>query len=1777
MLKKRLFSLLLVISMLLTWIPAAGAVTFDPLGEGPVRYLVDGVTRSSTLQTAWNAAVAANNSATVTLRQDLTGTNGSLGTGAGFRGGALLVPRGTKVTLDLAGHYLDRKLTAASADGSAIIVEGELILKDSNDRARGAVMGGNSTTAGGGITVASGGVLKMQGGNVTGNTSQLTGAGGIDNRGTVEMSGGKVTSNKGGGLRQGGTLKLSGAANIAGNSDTANLYLLPNKTASVSGTLTKSARVGVTTEQLPAPAGSLPAVTGSVTEAYLDKIVADQSTLYKTAFEDGKIVVRNLVDHAPVSVNPQAQSANTTQQTAAATVPVQKAQARSNAAEVQVQVSFYLNYVSSGGAPSTITVAAGKPYGNPTSGLFPADPTRDGYVFDGWYTSANNGQGVKITRDTIVSNTNAHSLYAHWKAGQVSVFFDAQGGTVSPTSMLVSIGEPYGALPVPTLSGRRFLGWYTAPDGGQEVTAASTVKQQYEHTLYAMWGAEAKPWLVSFHNLDDSGNDAVFIDATGADGKMTLPTPAACGFSAPEGKSFAGWSSSWNGLDITPAGAVMTFTQNSDLYAVWQSGQQDTQDPSETPAGAEYTVTYLLDGTIEGETVTESREENKAFPLMDNPTVKTGYHFVGWSNEGKIYKVNESFQMPSHDVTFTAVWEAGEVDTVTVSFDANYEGAPAVNPASKEVTVGQKYGELPSPTRNGYSFDGWYTEPASDRGVLVTADDTVRFTSDHVLYAHWTNTVETKKYKITLKGNGGTVNGKDEDVFYRDEGEAYSDGLVVPKRSGYGFVGWFDGDEIVGASTPATKDTVLDAVWKPLGEGDEEESGEGFLITFDANDDSGRQFTRRTEPDGWMDLPACEFAPIESNIVFDVWTLDPQNEYRMSNRFKFKNDAIIYARWKHPGDTVADAPATQSTKNLEEKQEAAEQAVESKASASTTMSRAASYANIQPRTGITITLNPGSGASGTQITRNTNANGILEDVSKPDDFSGPSDKPEFQGWTLTDGDTTLYDFTQAFTEAKTLYAVWGEQSQPDTDTGYTITFHSNNGGTDQTGIKQTDADGKLAELPQLSEFNFTAPEGQEFACWSMKADENEQPPANLIFSKNTDIYAFWKDIEYVIVFDLNYDDADPKTRQVTYSYGQKYADNWGTNPTRTDYTFDGWYTTDGTKIEGTETVNGHTTLYAHWTHGAQKYTVTLDANYDGAPAVDPDAIEVTVGSAYGTLPTLTRTGYRFNGWYTEETNGTKIEGTEIVPGDITLYAHWTQDATPTTFEVTFDLNYTDAPAASKPYNAGEKYKEHWTSPTREGFTFDGWYDAETGGNKIDGETEVTGDITLYAHWTQDQPTAEKVLIHFNANATGATGTMADVSVDKGAEYTLPKCGFTLADSGFIGWSTSQTSTAPLKTGEKLTVSKETTLYAIWGKTVNITYNLNGGTGSMDSDTATVGIPKAMPRCPLTVAAPSGKIFGGWKIGDKTLQPDEMYDFTVDTVVSAVWVDDTPEARTHTVTFDYQSGTGSPATKTITEGSTYGALPNPTRANYTFEGWYTAATGGTEVTAETRVVNSTDHTLYALWREDETKQVKLTFDSGEGHGSDYVLMTDAEGKLTLPKPEDLGMTAPTGKAFRGWQVTTKSRATELYQAGDSIEFTDDMVLTAVWGAVYKITYELPFGYGSGTMPDGEAVEGVPFTLPKCSFTPPSGYRFNGWSIGDVHAAQVREGSTYTFTADTTVFATWIMTGSGGSSGSGSSGGGASHPIWDGNSKPGSSSSGRPQLSQASIISSGTFSM
>ena len=143
------------------------------------------------------------------------------------------------------------------------------------------------------------------------------------------------------------------------------------------------------------------------------------------------------------------------------------------------------------------------------------------------------------------------------------------------------------------------------------------------------------------------------------------------------------------------------------------------------------------------------------------------------------------------------------------------------------------------------------------------------------------------------------------------------------------------------------------------------------------------------------------------------------------------------------------------------------------------------------------------------------------------------------------------------------------------------------------------------------------------------------------------------------------------------------------------------------------------------------YTVNFDPN---GGEVSKASMAVTYGKAYGALPTPTRPGYNFSGWFTAKTGGSRIVSDTKVDNSAgsTLYARWKAKQC----TVTFESNGGTVSTNSKKVTYDSTYGTLPT-PTRAGYTFDGWYTALTGGTKVTTDTVVTAtaDHTLYAHWS----------------------------------------------------------------------------------------------------------------------------------------------------------------------------------------------------------------------------------------------------------------------------------------------------------------------------------------------------------------------------------------------------------------------------------------------------------
>ena len=208
------------------------------------------------------------------------------------------------------------------------------------------------------------------------------------------------------------------------------------------------------------------------------------------------------------------------------------------------------------------------------------------------------------------------------------------------------------------------------------------------------------------------------------------------------------------------------------------------------------------------------------------------------------------------------------------------------------------------------------------------------------------------------------------------------------------------------------------------------------------------------------------------------------------------------------------------------------------------------------------------------------------------------------------------------------------------------------------------------------------------------------------------------------------------TSSTSHGSGTNIADGYGTSlsgtRTRSGYNYgsvtvtDRWYFW----VKGNSWQKADQTDFSY-TVPAATFTVTFDSAGGSTPS--PASKTVTYGDAYGTLPTVTRTGYTFAGWYTSESGGDlrTASDTVSITSATTLYAHWT----PNTYTVTFDGNGGTSPTATKNVTYASTYGTLPT-PTRTGYAFLGWFTAASGGAQITSSTTVsiTAAQTLYAHW-----------------------------------------------------------------------------------------------------------------------------------------------------------------------------------------------------------------------------------------------------------------------------------------------------------------------------------------------------------------------------------------------------------------------------------------------------------
>lgn len=354
-------------------------------------------------------------------------------------------------------------------------------------------------------------------------------------------------------------------------------------------------------------------------------------------------------------------------------------------------------------------------------------------------------------------------------------------------------------------------------------------------------------------------------------------------------------------------------------------------------------------------------------------------------------------------------------------------------------------------------------------------------------------------------------------------------------------------------------------------------------------------------------------------------------------------------------------------------------------------------------------------------------------------------------------------------------------------------------------------DGYTPEDYYLSGTEFKLPtkenlnrQGYQFFAWRDTTGTKNTVktiPANAKGTKSVVVH--WTANEYTVTFDVN--GGIGTCKPINVFHGNTYG-KFPTDPTRIGYEFAGWFTEkDGgndkpVKVD-TKVTASHT-LYAHWK--ANTYTVTFNAN---GGTVTPTEKTVTHGDTYGELPTLTREGYEFAGWFTDAKDGTQVKPEDVVTANHTLYAHWTAN----TYTVSFEANGgTVTPAdAEMTVTYGSTYGELPT-PTRKGYTFVGWFTGAKDGRQVKADAEVTtaADRTLYAHWTQNVYT-----VTIKADKDGdviETQQIPEGGLAKKPAKEPVREGYT-----FVGWQAN----GAAWDFDKNTVERETEIVALWEKVV----------------------------------------------------------------------------------------------------------------------------------------------------------------------------------------------------------------------------------------------------------------------------------------------------------------------------------------------------------------------
>ena len=746
--------------------------------------------------------------------------------------------------------------------------------------------------------------------------------------------------------------------------------------------------------------------------------------------------------------------------------------------------------------------------------------------------------------------------------------------------------------------------------------------------------------------------------------------------------------------------------------------------------------------------------------MSSTTPVRNGYAFAGWNTaangSGSDYSAGTSLLVTTN-TTLYAKWT---VNSYSISYDANGGSGAPVTASGIQFSASASISST-VPTRSGYTFASWNTA-ANGSGTSYTSSATISMPANNIsLYAQWTATIQTVAYNT----NGGST--APASTTYATAATVTVT-ATVPTRGGYTFLRWNTAANGSGTdySSSATfsmgaTNVTLYAVWL----------ANTYTVSYDANNGMSPPASSSAQTDATFTVSAS--VPTRSGYTMVSWNTQRNGSgthYAPSATFTMPGNAVtLYAQWSANANNLA------------------------------------------------YNANGGNGAPSLVVATTDSSVTVSSTVPTRSGYT-------FTGWnTAANGSGTAYSSSTTFTMPTshlTLYAQW-------TPTSYQV-FYSGNGGTGAP----TSSSGAFLSNITLSAVTPTRI-GYTFLGWGSLANgSGTNYAAGGSFSvpaQDTTLYAVWvadiNDVYYI----LNGGTGGPTAAvaatgsSVTVSFDSVTSSIQV--PTRTGYSFTGWNTLvngAGTSYAWNGSVFSPTTftmpgsdvfLYAQWS--INTYTVTYDAN-GGTGSVPSSQSGQYLTSVTAAASTLSRTGWSFVGWNT----AANASGTQYAPGgavvlgasNITMYAEWERNVNALIFD---SLGGQSAPSVR--FGAtGTTVSLPLETPTRVGYTFDGWEDsARTAHSPGATFTMPVSSVTLFAKWT-----INSYSLTYDANGGSGTvpttQTVTYASTATVASASIEKTGFTFskwntrADGNGTAYDPAATFTMP---------AANVTLYAQWNAVV----------------------------------------------------------------------------------------------------------------------------------------------------------------------------------------------------------------------------------------------------------------------------------------------------------------------------------------------------------------------